>query len=322
MVNVPQGANLYIGGHEDEAVLIQTPMPLRAADWSWMIREEQAVFSLNACLSSGEVNISVPAGLRLVVESRAGNVDLKGMRGTVVVKLGCGNIKMADFSGVVDIRTGSGDLNLEDCSAIGHARTDCGQVWCRNISHDLVVDAGLNGAAVLTETSQNPGQMICRGMDLRLGQGVTGHYSEISAEMGSVTVDGVPSPLTVHLTAGRLYVGPVAARVDLTVRDGQGLLEMDADASRNVDVGLKLIGAQMSIVDKDEALGSIMLALSESKPRQVFLALPFPRIADLPDSPTVQLGGSSGRSRLMVNMSDSVLAIGVPGDWLCNRRQE
>ncbi len=311
VIEAPLGCAFDIYGREQEdvSISIDSALTLSASDWSWMIREEQAVFSVKKRVSSGRILIAVPAEIRLVIDSRAGHLALDGLSGTVVVNLKSGKLSLFGLSGVMDVWTGSGDLWIENCSAIGRAQSDDGQIWCRNVSHDLIVKTGVWGSIVHTDLLDKGAVLLSWGTDLQLGSTEKSRYSELRTERGFLTIGRVDRPVSLLLKTASVSLAEVTEHVDMTLVNGRGLLTLGEACDGGSEIELKLLESHITVNDGQKRIGSIMLSLTESKPNHTFLALPFERIRPVKNGSIVQLSASFGSSRLKAELYDSVLAI-------------
>lgn len=322
VVKAPLGCAFVISGQQADEVNIgiDAVAPLRASDWNFLIREEQAVLTIDARVTSGQIVIVAPVGVRLVLESRAGKIQLHGLQGTVVVKCGCGNISLSELSGVVDIRTDSGDLFVENCQAIGQIQSQDGQIWCKNVSHDLIVKTGPDGVIVHQGQLGVNSDLTGWGMDLFLGCVDKQSYTDIKVEKGSVTVGCVLVPLALQVINSLCSIEHIAHKVDAIVSNSRGQISIDPTKQVGLHVGLKLTKALMTVVDERVQLGSVMLSLIESKSVGSFLALPFETVRQSQNGSVIQLAISSGPSGLKAELLDAVLVMPDLGRQILNRR--
>lgn len=115
--------------------------------------------------------ISVPAESDLELETRAGDVAVAGVNGTIVAESSAGRVNLRECKGTVKARTRAGSVDLENVDGIVSARSSAGSIkfsgvlskgesWFRTSVGS--VDLSLKGQPDLTvEASTSLGSITC-----------------------------------------------------------------------------------------------------------------------------------------------------------------
>ena len=193
------------------------------------IREQEALgLTFGVARGTVQIEVGLPAGAHVVVDTASGWIDGTGLRGPQQYRTASGDIRLRDAGGRVDVNAVSGDVRLELAGA-----ADLG---IRTVSGDVSVVGGSVGALRLNTTSG----------DVRLESPLTSRTDNaIETLSGSVsllataglrvdarTVSGDLSSDVPHRTEGRM------GRRSLIVGDGATEL-----AFRSVSGDLHIHGA-------------------------------------------------------------------------------
>jgi hypothetical protein len=324
VVRILAGSAVVVTGHDGHEIAIsaRTPEALASADWSWLIRDEQAVFTLEKRIDSGLVEFSVPKGVRLVIESHGGSVGLAGLTGTVAGQIGCGNLGLCRLSGVVDLVTGNGDVSVETCTAIGQVLTRDGQAWCRDVAPDLVVRTGFGGALVLVGALGQPSGLATEGTDLFLAAQPGKERLLIRLEDGFLRIPETPVPVSVEIKNGGIDIPLAGKEIDLLLVNGRGRLTVDGRIRGPMTWRLKCVDAWLSMVDQGGLIGGIMFALQDMREGWWgnFIALPFANMKEMKKSSTLQVRRVSGGSNIQVELRSASMILPTMGTRVDDRR--
>lgn len=292
VVKVLAGADLRITGHDREEVdvVAQTDHVLTAADWGWLNRDEQGILTLEKAVQ-GEIQIRVPQGVRLVVESHAGAVYLDGLKGTVAGRMACGSLTLVRLSGVMDLRSDCGDVRVIHCQAIGQVVASDGLLWSEDVSPDLVLKGEFGGSRILVSKAGGSLKLDSHGTDLwvssRWGKGAV----SVRADDGFVQVDAAGRPLALEVRGGGFEVTEAGKNVELNLANGRGRLSISNKVDNLKNWHLKCVDAVLTLLDPNGLIGAVMLSLQENKDgsRNHFLGLPFDTMTNVKKSSTMQL---------------------------------
>lgn len=139
-----------------------------------------------------DLELVVPEGVRVEVESGAGEVDVRDVVGDVVVDTGAGDVRIADVAGRVEVDTGAGSVALERCAGEVVVDTGTGDVTGTALGSPVVqVDAGagsvdleLRGAVERVAVDLGTG-------DVRLQVPAGRYVLDVETGAGDVDVAGV-----------------------------------------------------------------------------------------------------------------------------------
>lgn len=146
------------------------------------------------------VELSVPQGVRVIVQSRSGDVKIRGTHGDVEVHATNGDIEIDDVFGRLDVGSLSGDITVSNVVGNGGIETTGGDVKLSNVRGDI--DAGTVSG------------------DIQL-RGVTAKNVRAKTTSGDVTFDGLLDP---------------AGRYEFTTHSGDVGLHIQRDASAQLTV--------------------------------------------------------------------------------------
>ena len=155
----------------------------------------------NGLDASADLEVSVPAGKRLLVALAAGMIEASNVDGDLYLDTGSGSIQVTETTGVLNLDTGSGDVSVDGADG------------------DVSIDTG----------SGNVDVSSVRGSALNVDTG-----------SGSVTVDGIETP-EISVDTGSGDVTILGARTgEVSVDTGSGdvrVVTVSGNASFSVDTG-------------------------------------------------------------------------------------
>lgn len=152
-----------------------------------------------------DVEIHLPEGATVDVETRQGDIDVRGAAGRVAAKTGAGDLQVGDAAGVT-VHTGAGDISTGRIGG-GSLRTGTGDIRIQHCAQDTEISSGSGDVTVLDSAT---------ALRITTGAGdvnvmLSGGRVDVRSGMGDVTIQ-VPSGVAVwqDLTTG---VGEVRTRV-------------------------------------------------------------------------------------------------------------
>lgn len=164
-----------------------------------------------------DIELKVPRTADLDMHTGDGNVDVQGIRGTVLLRSGDGNINLSELEGKLNANTGDGNIDLRNARGDVFLHTGDGRV-------DVV------GADGVLRAETGDGRVRINGrfdvLDVKTGDGgieaVANEGSKLASDWRLNTGDG---NLSLRIPAS------IAADVDLHTSDGDINLDMPVTVS-------------------------------------------------------------------------------------------
>lgn len=181
------------------------------------VRFPRHAFQMNWRNRRVDIEIKVPRTADLDLHTGDGNVDVQGVKGTLLLRSGDGNLKLSELEGKVNANTGDGNIEMRDVRGDVSLHTGDGRI-------DVVAADG----SLRAETGD--GRVTINGrfdlLDVKTGDGgidaVANEGSKLESEWRLNTGDGNLS-LRVPAT--------IAADVELHTSDGDINLDMPVTVS-------------------------------------------------------------------------------------------
>ena len=148
----------------------------------------------------GSAQLSVPQGVRVIVQSRSGDVTIRGTHGAVEVHGSSGDINVDDVVGRLDVNNLSGDITVSNLAADGDISTTGGDVKLTNVRGNLDIGT-VSGEIAL--------------------RGITAKNVRARTTSGDVTFDGLIDP---------------TGRYEFATHSGDVNLHVQRDASAQLTV--------------------------------------------------------------------------------------
>lgn len=194
------------------------------------VRFPRHTFQVNWRNRRVDMEIQVPRSADLDMHTGDGNVDVQGVKGTILLKSGDGNLNLSDLQGTLRASTGDGKIDMRNVSGDLTLHTGDGRI-------DL---AGIDGS-LRAETGD--GRVKVNGrfdlLDLKTGDGgieaIANEGSKLESNWQLNTGDG---DLSLHLPA------TIAADVDLQTNDGT--IDFDMPVTISGRAGKKEIHGQIN----------------------------------------------------------------------------
>lgn len=158
VINGAPGNQLHVRGRDDQDVGLDV---------------SSSRVMIQASSRGDGVDVTVPQGARVIVQSRSGDVTIRGTHGAVEVHATNGDIHVDDVLGRLNVGTLSGDIIVSDIVGDGQIETTGGDVEVSNVRGNVDVST-VSG-------------------DIRL-RGVTSKDVRAKTTSGDVTFDGLIDP--------------------------------------------------------------------------------------------------------------------------------
>jgi len=173
----------------------------RGADaWAPVIEQRGDVVFVRVAragkFASADVNITVPIGVSVEIQSTAGDVTVEGTQAAVNVESASGDITVREARGTVRLISASGDLSLQGCDAESvHLEAQSGDIRC--VGCACTGKEGLrartaSGDIVVEETRTQQVSLASASGDIRLEFGEPFHgEAHVQTASGDVAI-GLP----------------------------------------------------------------------------------------------------------------------------------
>lgn len=170
------------------------------------VRRPRGLFAGFLSIDSGvDLELKVPEGTHLEIETGAGPVEVVATRGVVRVQSGSGKVAARQIHGTVSIDAGSGAVELEQIGGRADVEVGSGSVAARRIAGDLQIETGSGSLSVAD---------------------VEGSI-ELETGSGSITVDRVRGKLLRTETGGgTVRLTQIDVR-ELEVEGGSGPIQVE-----------------------------------------------------------------------------------------------
>ena len=181
------------------------------------VRFPRRAFQMNWRNRRVDIEIKVPRDSDLDLHTGDGNVDVQGVKGTVLLRSGDGNLKLSELEGTLKADTGDGNIDMRNVRGDLTLHTGDGNIEVTGIDGSLRAETGdgrvrVNGRFDVLNVKTGDG-----GIDAVAAEG-----SKLDANWRLNTGDG---NLTLRLP------GTIAADVELETNDGSIDFEMPVTVS-------------------------------------------------------------------------------------------
>jgi len=181
------------------------------------VRFPRQAFQMNWRNRRVDIEIKVPRDADLDLHTGDGNVDVQGVKGTILLHSGDGNLKLAELQGTLKADTGDGNIDLRNVRGDLTLHTGDGNIDLAEIDGSLRAETGdgrvhVNGRFDVLDLKTGDG-----GIDAMAAEG-----SKLEANWRLNTGDG---NLTLRLPA------TIAADVELETNDGSIDFDMPVTVS-------------------------------------------------------------------------------------------
>lgn len=87
-----------------------------------------------------DIDLMVPAGLLLRIDDGSGDIDIRDVRGELVVDDGSGDLQITDITGPVRIDDGSGDIELRNIESRVEITDGSGDIYIDRVGGDVIIE--------------------------------------------------------------------------------------------------------------------------------------------------------------------------------------
>ena len=194
------------------------------------VRFPRHAFQMNWRNRRVDIEIKVPRDADLDLNTGDGNVDLQGVKGTILLRSGDGNLNLSELQGTLRASTGDGKIDMRDVRGDLTLHTGDGRIDVTGIDGSLRAETG-------------DGRVRVNGrfdvLDLKTGDGgieaMANEGSKLESNWRLNTGDG---NLTLHLPA------TIAADVELSTNDGS--IDFDMPVTVSGRAGKKEVHGQIN----------------------------------------------------------------------------
>ena len=188
-----------------------------------------------------DIDVALPAGIRLDVNTGSGDVELSDREGLVEVDTGSGDVEIGVAAGGLDVNTGSGDMIIDTAR------------------HDVVLDAGsgdifVGGIGGNCRISTGSGDVTVRKVAGDIGVGTGSGDVEINNSMGAVKAGTGSGDVDVLHHTGSADINTSSGDVTLGLDGGEGDIIIDTSSG---EVDIVMYGGDAYEVDISTGSGSI-----------------------------------------------------------------
>lgn len=181
------------------------------------VRFPRHAFQMNWRNRRVDIEIRVPRDADLDLHTGDGNVDVQGVKGSILLRSGDGNLKLSELQGTLKADTGDGNIDLRNVRGDLTLHTGDGNIDLAGIDGSLRAETGdgrvrVNGRFDVLDVKTGDG-----GIDAAAAEG-----SKLEANWRLNTCDG---NLTLRLPA------TIAADVELETNDGSIDFDMPVTVS-------------------------------------------------------------------------------------------
>lgn len=99
-------------------------------------------FQMNWRNRQVDIELNVPRGANLDLNTGDGNVDVQGIRGGVALRSGDGNLKLSELEGPLQAHTGDGNIDLRNVRGELNLHTGDGRIEATGIDGSLRAETG------------------------------------------------------------------------------------------------------------------------------------------------------------------------------------
>ena len=231
-----------------------------SSDGRVRLRASATLATLRATPDHGDVRyeVSVPAGVRVLMHTNSGNLTASGVKGDIEAVNLSGDIRLTDISGLAKVETVSGDVVGSRLLGGARIETTSGDVTLTSGDGEIVVD-NTSGTIVLADVRSDAVRAESVSGDVRF-QGTiatTGQY-EFSSHSGNIR-------LTLPPSAGALltlstYSGSINSDFPIT-------LQQSSSGSEEKQLQFRLGSGSARIVAESFS-GNIIITRGTARDRQ------------------------------------------------------
>ena len=202
--------------------------------------------------------VSVPAGVRVVMHNMQGMLTAKGLKGDLEAVNITGDIQVSDISGLAKIETVSGDILATGLSGGGRIETASGDVSITDADGELVVD-NTSGTTILTGVRSKSVRAESVSGNVRFQGSIdpAGRY-DFASHSGNIRL-ALPAGASALLTLST-YTGSIDSEFPIT-------LQQRPSGSRDRELQFRL-GSGSARLTAESFSGNIIITRGTGRDRQ------------------------------------------------------
>lgn len=188
-----------------------------------------------------DIEVGLPAEMRLSVHTGSGDVEIADREGPVEINTGSGDVEVGVAAAGLDVNTGSGDMKIETARHVVNLESGSGDIFVGGI--------GGNG-----KISTGSGDVTVRKVAGEIGIGTGSGDVEINNSVGAVTADTGSGDVEVLHHTGSANLNTASGDVTLGLDGGEGEIIIDTSSG---EVDIIMYGGDAYEVDISTTSGSI-----------------------------------------------------------------
>jgi DUF4097 and DUF4098 domain-containing protein YvlB len=166
---------------------------------------------------SADLDVTLPAGASIEARGRTGDLDVTGITGNVTLNADNAGVRLTNIGGNVQIETRRSDLiRLRGVKGTVELRGGGEDIDLEDIAGEVTIGGFYRGDLNLRNLAK-PIRIDNRGNILRLDELKSG---SIRADRGDFAVDGIKSPLMLHVGSADVKVSNASGPLDIEVARG------------------------------------------------------------------------------------------------------
>ncbi|MHB0948188.1 MAG: DUF4097 family beta strand repeat-containing protein [Gemmatimonadaceae bacterium] len=212
-----------------QVVSDDAPYELRASDSRFSLVPDSRI------RGDSRIEITLPAGARLSVETHSGDVRVSRLQGDVQVQGQSGDVSLAGLGGRVDVRMISGDVTLAGVRGDVQVNAVSGDVDLTRLEGQLDVET-VSGDITVRDASSKWVRLTTTSGDLTYaGDVIAGGTYELSAHSGDVTIT-LPQAPSARVSIST-FNGEIDSDFPITLAPGDHEIGMGRSKRFNFELG-------------------------------------------------------------------------------------
>jgi hypothetical protein len=165
------------------------------------------------------IEVTVPAGVRVIARSRSGDVSVRGTRGAVDARSHSGDVVVADATDRVTLESVSGDIRASQLAGEVRAQSVSGTIEAREVTGDIHAETTSGDVSLTGVTSKTVYVETVSGeVEYEGNIDAAGRY-EFRAHSGDVRLE-IPESSSAQFSV-QTYSGSLDTAFPLTLQPGQ-----------------------------------------------------------------------------------------------------
>jgi len=188
-----------------------------------------------------DIEVGLPAGMRLDVHTGSGDVEIADREGPVEIDTGSGDVEVGVAAGGLNVDTGSGDMKIETARHVVNLDSGSGDIFVGGI--------GGNG-----KISTGSGDVTVRKVAGEIGVGTGSGDVEINSSVGAVKAGTGSGDVDILHHTGSADVNTSSGDINLGLDGGEGDIIINTSSG---EVEIVMYGGDAYEVDISTGSGSI-----------------------------------------------------------------